>query len=363
MDSSLIIIGALLILGVIAMLFRVSRLVDVLRGSHQNRADGSNGFNAVMFPVFGIVMFGLFFWYSDRAQQYYLPAPSSAHGADIDFMFWLTMGVITLVFIATHILLFSFPYIYQYKENRKATFYPDNHKLELIWTVIPGITLSLLVFTGFKVWTEVTQDAPQGHEVVEIVGKQFNWILRYPGKDGELGKYNFKKIDDVNSLGIDMNDKRGYDDFMPQEIHIPVGKPVKFNIRARDVLHSVFAFHFRQKMDAVPGMPTSFWFTPTKTTADMRAELKNPNFNYEIACTEVCGRGHFGMKVLVVVDEPEDYEKWKAGQQGFLAKNPDYISQVPEANMSYAKTFLPAEKQDSSATASTPAMGAAAAGF
>jgi cytochrome c oxidase subunit 2 len=117
---------------------------------------------------------------------------------------------------------------------------------------------------------------------------------------------------------------------MPRELHIPVGKPVEFRIRARDVLHSVFAPHFRLKMDAVPGMPTRFWFVPTKTTAEMRIETGNPDFNYEIACAEVCGRAHFSMRLIVVVEEPEEYEKWKAEQEPWLSRFPTYLSKVPD---------------------------------
>jgi len=369
MNNSLITVGVILILGVIVMLFRVSRLVDVLRGTGSQRVDGSNKFNALMFPIFGVVMFSLFFWITEDSKKHYLPEASSVHGINIDHMFWTTMIIITFVFILTHVLLFAFPYLYQFKEGRKATFFPDNHKLELIWTVIPAIVLAVLVFTGYKVWTEVTSAPPQGHETLEIVGKQFNWIVRYPGSDGQLGKHNFRKIDDVNSLGMDMADEHSYDDFYPSEIHLQVGKPVQFKIRARDVLHSVFAFHFRQKMDAVPGMPTSFWFTPTKTTADMKAETGNPDFVYEIACTEVCGQGHFGMRFKIVVEEEEEFIKWKNSQKGFLASNPDYIEKVPAELQEKARKFLPASevKVDSTAkvvvTAAAPVATASVAGL
>lgn len=345
-----IVVGLVLLLFIFGMLLKVQSMVDVVRGSFNKRVGFSNQVNAFLFLVFLVVGLGLFFWYSNEATKNYLPEASSAHGPDIDNMFWLTMAIITAVFIITHLLLMTFPYLYQFKETRKAAFYPDNHKLEFVWTIIPAIVLTVLVLGGYKVWSEVTAPAPQGHLTLEIVGKQFNWILRYPGKDGELGKHNFRKIDATNSLGLDFSDDKAFDDFMPGEIHIPKGRPVKFVIRSRDVLHSVFAIHFRQKMDAVPGMPTHFWFTPTKTTADMRAETGNPNFNYEIACTEVCGSGHFGMKAKIVVDEPEDYEKWLAEQQSFLAQNPDYIKDVPSNLRRLAEQQLP--KQASADTAS-----------
>lgn len=330
-------IGALLIVVVLGMLIRITNLVDVMRGTYQKRVGLSNQVNAALFVVFLILGTIGFVWITLHARQYYLPEASSEHGPKLDYMFWQTMAIITFVFIATHILLFVFPFIYQYKDNRKAVFFPDNHKLELIWTVIPAIVLTLLVFGGWKAWSEVTSPAPSGHTKVEIVGKQFNWIVRYPGTDNNYGSYDFRNIDEENQLGLKWDDPNSFDDVMPSEIHLPVGKPVEFSIRARDVLHSVFAIHFRQKMDAVPGMPTSFWFTPTKTTGEMRAETGNPNFNYEIACTEVCGRNHFAMRMLVVVETEAEYQKWLASQPSLLARTPGLLAQVPDNLKSVAR--------------------------
>ncbi len=119
-------------------------------------------------------------------------------------------------------------------------------------------------------------------------------------------------------MGLDPQDPASRDDFMPREIHLPKGVPVEIKIRARDVLHSVSFPHFRQKMDAMPGMPTRMWFIPTKTTVEMRKELNDPEFNYELACQQICGRGHFSMRMIVVVDEPADYEKWKREQEPWI---------------------------------------------
>ena len=118
------------------------------------------------------------------------------------------------------------------------------------------------------------------------------------------------------------------------------GKPVLLNIRARDVIHSFYSPHFRLQMNAVPGMPTRFWFVPTKTTAEMRVETGNPDFNYELVCNKICGKGHFGMKYLIVVDEPEEYEKWYAEQQPWLKQNPDYLAQVPAEMREQARITL-----------------------
>lgn len=329
MNNLIIAIGVVLILAILFLLFRVQSLVAVLTGATTKRVDSSNKINAILFPIFFIAGCIAIYWYSGEASQYFLPKSASEHGIVTDRLFWFITAIILIAFILTNILLFWFPYKYQYREDRKALFYPDNHKLEIVWTVIPAIVLSSLVFLGWRAWVDITSPAPQDAVVLEITGKQFNWIVRYPGKDGKLGSYDYKLIDATNEVGIDFSDKASFDDFLPREIHIPKGKPVLFKIRARDVLHSVFLPHFRQKMDAVPGMPTSFWFTPIYTTDEMRTITNNPNFKYELACTEICGRGHFGMKFILVVDEPEEFEKWYDSQEPFLKKNPDYIAKVP----------------------------------
>ncbi len=326
----LIVAALLLLLVVVGLLVRAQVLIDVFTGSNQKRAGMSNKVNALLFPVFFVLGLIGFIWLSVTSTENYLSEASSTHGVKTDQLFWITMAVITVVFIATHLLLFFFPYVYQFSEKRKALFYPVNHRLEFIWTVIPAIVLALLVISGWKVWSDITKEAPSDAVVVELVGKQFNWMVRYPGKDLELGKHNFRKIDELNGVGIDFSDKNSFDDFMAGEVHLPVNKPVLFKIRARDVLHSVFAPHFRVKMDAVPGMPTKFWFVPTKTTAQMRTDLGKPEFTYEIACTEVCGRGHFGMRMPLVVHEQDEYDAWFKSQQSFLAKNPDYLKKVPD---------------------------------
>src|SRR5690606_2349024 len=132
----------------------------------------------------------------------------------------------------------------------------------------------------------------------------------------------------VNEFGLDLTDKNTFDDFKSLELHIPKDKEVLIKIRAKDVLHSLYIPHFRVKMDAVPGMPTQFKFVATKTTQEMRDELNNQNFNYEIACAEVCGQAHFSMKMIVVVEEPEAYEKWKQEQEAWLKQNHDYLKKV-----------------------------------
>ncbi len=322
--------GVFLLLAILLLIFRLHTLVSVMKKSDEKVGDGVNKTNAMLFMVFMVLSFILLFWYSIKNFDVYQIPIASEHGVATDRLFWITMAITGIVFIITQVLLFYFSYKYQHHPKREALFFPENNKLEMIWTIVPAFVLTILVVYGLTVWNKVMAPAPEEAEVIEIMGYQFAWKVRYPGKDDKLGAHDFRLVDATNELGLDFSDRAAFDDFTPRELHLPKGKPVEFKIRARDVLHSVFAPHFRLKMDAVPGMPTRFWFIPTKSTADMRVETGNPDFNYEIACTEVCGRGHFSMRLLVVVDEPEDYEKWKAEQESWLSKNPEYMAKVPD---------------------------------
>jgi cytochrome c oxidase subunit II len=333
MMSLIIALGVILVLVILYLIFKVARLVSVAKGiKAEQRVDSSNSMNAFLFVVFMILSLALFFWYSfTHFDSYTLPI-ASIHGAHTDLLFWITMGVTVAAFVIISIVMFIFVFQYRYQEGRKARFYPDNHYLELAWTIIPAIVLAVLIFTGLRSWNDITSPASKDAEVIELVGQQFTWTARYPGvKDNTLGKQNFLLIDPVNEFGLDLTDKNTFDDFKSLELHIPKGKEVLLVIRAKDVLHSVFLPHFRVKMDAVPGMQTQFKFVATKTTQEMRDELGNPNFNYELACTEICGRGHFSMKMPVVVDDEDTYEAWKKGQEAWLKQNPDYLKRVPAA--------------------------------
>lgn len=323
-------IGLVLLIAILMVVYRINSLIDVARGNHKKKVTGSNGVNAALLFAFVVLSLTLLIWYSvTRFDAYSLPV-ASEHGTATDSLFWVTMAVTGIVFFITQILLFYFSYRYRYKAKARALYFPENNRLEMVWTIVPAVVLSLLIFSGLKIWNRVMADPPEEAEVVEIMGYQFAWKTRYPGDDGQLGRYDFRLVDATNEFGIDFRDQAAFDDFTPREIHLPKGKPVLLKIRARDVLHSVFAPHFRLKMDAVPGMPTSFWFVPNKTTEEMRVETGNADFNYEIACTEVCGRGHFSMRMLVVVEEPDAYEQWKSEQESWLSKNQDYLTKVPE---------------------------------
>ncbi|AZQ62567.1 cytochrome c oxidase subunit II [Flammeovirga pectinis] len=321
----LIATGIILIVAVLALVYRIINLVGIAK-EDSNKVTFSNKINGALFPILLVVGLGLIYWSYNDASQYFLPEAASLHGKETDALFNITLGVVFAAFVVTHLLLFTFPFFFQYSEKRKADFYPHNDKLEIAWTAVPAIVMAVLVIFGWRAWADITAPASDSAIQVELMGKQFAWEIRYPGKDLKLGKYNVANIDNTNSMGIDFDDVNANDDFMAREIVLPVGKEVELKIRAIDVIHSVFLPHFRVKMDAVPGMPTRFKFTPSITTSEMRTKTNNPKFNYELACTEVCGYGHFGMRRIVKIVSQAEYDEWLMKQKSWLEKNPDYMA-------------------------------------
>lgn len=313
-----------LLLIVVSLLGLIALQVARLRGVELLAGVDLNKFNAILFPIFfiGLVVAG--FWGFFHYYDHYLPESASEHGDDIDLLFNITSIFVIIVFILTNAILFYFAYKYRYDANRKAFFFPENHKLELIWTIVPAIVLAGLITGGIIVWNStLSADPPADAYHVEVNGQQFEWNIRYPGpkQESTFGEIDLNRIDPENKLGI-VFDKTGTDDFISPDLVLPKGKGVVLHIRSRDVLHSVYLPHFRVKMDAVPGMPTRFYFVPKFTTEEMRKMTGNPEFDYELACTEVCGKGHYSMRRLVKVVEQEEYANWLKEQ------TPEYNPEV-----------------------------------
>jgi cytochrome c oxidase subunit 2 len=264
---------------------------------------------------------------------------ASDHGEEIDKMLYITLAVTGAVFFITQILLFWFSFKYQESDTRKAFYFPHNNKLELLWTTVPAIFLTVLVVFGLKYWFKMTGEAPKDSVVVEVTGHQFAWEFRYPGSDNTLGKKNYKLTKGANSLGVDFDDPASKDDIhVPATMHIPVGVPVKLVINAQDVIHDVGLSHFRMKMDAVPGIPTTMWFTPKYTTEQMKERTGNPNFVYEISCDQMCGKGHFSMRGIIIVETMDQYKNWLATQEPmYYTVFPDKKPAAPVADTTKAQ--------------------------
>jgi len=333
MTMFLTIAVVVLIFVVIFQIAKASEYVSVLKGEEVSRKQNNkiNGFLMVVFLVLGLV--GV--WYCNELlydKTLLVQDAASVEGARVDSMLWVTLAVTGIVFIATQVILFVFAYKYQEDTNRKVVFFAHSTKLELIWTVIPAIALTVLVVIGLRNWFLFTGEPPKNAMVVEVTGKQFGWIYRYPGKDGSFGKKYYKNIDNAsNSLGLIWDDELAQDDIvMEQTVYLIKGKPVKFVLGSRDVIHDVGLSHFRLKMDAVPGIPTTMWFTPKYTTKEMKELTNNPNFQYEISCDQMCGNGHYSMKGVIEVVDQEEFDAIMAKQK------PYYYTAFPEKDPSAA---------------------------
>ncbi len=328
MNDFFLIAIIVLIYLVIFQISKASEYVSVLKGEEKARRQNNriNGFLMIGFLVMGLI--GV--WWCNKLfypKTLFPQGSASEEGKSIDTMLFISIAVTGVVFFITQILLFWFSFKYQETDKRKPLYLTHNNKLELIWTGIPAIVLTVLVVFGLKYWFKFTSDAPKDSQLVEITGHQFGWEVRYPGRDGVLGRKNYKLTDPSksNSLGVDWADAASHDDIhVPTTMHVVVNKPVKLVINSQDVLHDVGLPHFRMKMDAVPGTPTTLWFTPIYTTEEMKERTGNANFTYEISCDQMCGKGHFGMRGIIVVESQQSFDQYMATQK------PEYYLAFPD---------------------------------
>lgn len=331
MSGFLAVLVVVLIFVVIFQIAKASEYVSILKGEKKSREQSNriNGFLLIVFLVLGLI--GVW-WCHDLFESRMLGESASVQGDGIDSLIKVTFIITMIVFVITQALLFWFSFRYQEKDGRTAFYFPHNNKLELIWTVIPAIVLTVLVAFGIRHWLRITSEAPKDSMIVEVTGSQFKWLVRYPGKDGQLGRKNFKKIDNaINPVGQDWADSLNTDDFIAPELHVVVNKNVKLIIGSRDVVHDVGLPHFRLKMDAVPGIPTTLWFTPKFTTAEMKKKTGNPDFVYELSCDQMCGSGHYSMRAVIVVETQAEYDAWVAEQPTQFAQAHPAPANAPAA--------------------------------
>jgi cytochrome c oxidase subunit 2 len=218
----------------------------------------------------------------------------------IDHGIAVTLLVTGLVFIATNLLLAFFAWRYQDAPGATAAYWHHNAKLEWTWTLVTAVIMFGFLFNALALWGQIQKAPPADAMVVEVVGQQFAWNIRYPGKDGIFGRTDPKLVDPggLNFIGIDKSDPNAADDLlMPQnQLYLPEGLPVRVRLRSLDVIHSFFLPNFRVKQDAMPGMAIETWFTPTVAG------------DYEIACAEHCGLGHYRMRGQLHVVKPDAFD-------------------------------------------------------
>jgi cytochrome c oxidase subunit 2 len=250
---------------------------------------------AVIALVIGTVLFHFLspWWFTPIASNW------TTMDDTVNLTFWVTGAV----FVAVNLFMAYCIVRYRHRKGLKAHYQPEDKKLEWWLTILTSVGIGAMLAPGLLVWAKFVT-VPTGASEVEVVGQQWNFSYRFPGKDGMLGTTNIRLSSPENPFAIDPNDPKGQDDVLVSgaELHLPVGKPVKVLGRAKDVLHQFAVPAFRVKMDMVPGMVTYFWLIPTRTGS------------FDALCEQLCGTAHFTMRARVIVDTEKDFEAWLATQ-------------------------------------------------
>jgi cytochrome c oxidase subunit 2 len=232
--------------------------------------------------------------------------PIASNWGYIDTTLLITFWLTGAVFVAVVLFMAYCVYRFRHGTPEKPHYEPENKRLEWALTVATAIGVAAMLAPGLFVWHQFVT-VPDDATDMEVVGRQWSWSYRLPGKDGKLGTSDVRLIGPENPLGLNPNDPNSKDDVVVDggDLHLQIGKPVKVLLRSVDVLHNFYVPEFRGKMDLVPGSVTYFWLTPTRTGT------------FDILCAELCGVGHPQMRGAVVVAEEGPYQSWLNEQQTF----------------------------------------------
>ena len=235
---------------------------------------------------------------------YFTPIASNWDTIDdtIDITFWVT----GFVFVAVNLFMAYCVLRYRHRKGKRAAYEPENKKLEAWLVGLTAVGVAAMLAPGLLVWAKFV-NVPDDAMVIEAVGQQWYWSYRFPGKDGQLGTVDARRVSDNNPFGMNPDDPDGQDDVLisSPELHLPIDKPVKMLLRSKDVLHNFSVAQFRVKMDLVPGLVTYIWFTPTRTG------------KFDLLCEELCGIAHFAMRGSVVVEQETEFQKWLSSYPTF----------------------------------------------
>jgi cytochrome c oxidase subunit 2 len=243
------------------------------------------------------------------AKTWWLPVGASSAAAGIDHYFDITYILMGIVFVAAQVILGFFAWKYRDRASApKARYSHGNNTLEIIWTVLTFILFVGLNLMSSSIWaSERFRPAVSNAVQVEVTGMQFAWYFRYPGPDGKFGATKPELIDPSAggeaAIGLDPNDPASKDDVVTGTMYVPVNREVELILRAHDVIHSFFVPAMRFKQDAVPGLAIHMHFTPISTG------------DYEIACSQLCGLGHYKMHGMLKVVSQQEFDKWLAARE------------------------------------------------
>ncbi|HSR56427.1 MAG TPA: cytochrome c oxidase subunit II [Alphaproteobacteria bacterium] len=270
--------------------------------------------------------------------------PIASNWEYIDHTIVLTFWITGFVFVAVIVFMAYCLLKYRHRGEARSEYNPENKKLEWWLTGLTAVGVVAMLTPGLFVWNQYVT-VPEDAQVFEVMGRQWDWSFRLPGKDGALGKTSPKFVDFNNPFGIDPKDPNGQDDLLVgagYELHVAKDQPIKVLLRSLDVLHDFYVPEFRAKMDMVPGMVTYFWVEPTRTGT------------FDIMCFELCGVGHYAMRAKIIVDEPAAYQEW-VGQQKTFAQSLREAGIKPLADMNVASSEkVDGMAQDASAAAAGP---------
>ncbi len=246
-----------------------------------------------------------------------MPPLASAHGGQIDNLIgWIHIFMLTL-FVGWAVF-FLYAVVRFRKSRNPVADYRGVTSNRSTYVEVGVAVVEAILLIGFAVplWAARVNAVPPENQslVVQVTGEQFAWNIHYAGADGVFGRTDIKLLDlQSNPLGLDRSDPAAKDDITTvNQLNLPVNKPIIVRLRSKDVIHSFGVPEFRVKQDAVPGFTIPIWFVPTVTTAEMRTRTGNPQFQYEIACAQLCGLGHARMRGLVTVQSAEEFQAWMA---------------------------------------------------
>src|SRR5919106_5131502 len=244
-----------------------------------------------------------------------MPPLAAAHGAQIDNLIgWIH------IFMAVLFVGWGGFFIYcivRFRRSRNPVAdYRGVTSKRSTYAEIGVAVVEAILLVGFAIplWATRVDALPPENEavVVQVTGEQFAWNIHYPGADGVFGRTDIKLLDlQTNPLGVDRTDPAAMDDVTTvNQLYLPVNRPIIVRLRSKDVIHSFGVPEFRVKQDAVPGLTIPIWFVPNVTTADMRSRVGDTEFQYEIACAQLCGLGHAKMRGFVTVVSADEFQKW-----------------------------------------------------
>jgi cytochrome c oxidase subunit II len=273
------------------------------------RKNGEAGSTAVAFSLaLLIVAFTLITVYLFVAKVWWFPAPITAFGYQIDAQFHRTLIITGIVFVLAQLGLAWV--VFRFRDRgQRVNFFEGNTAMEVLWTLATVVLFVGLGLYGEHAWAEAHfQGAAPGALQVEVTGQQFAWWFRYAGPDGKWGltKPELISASTGNPVGLDPKDPNTKDDAVSPVMYVPAGHEVELLIRTQDVTHSFYVRELRLKQDAVPGMVIHMHFDATVPG------------QYEIACAELCGLGHYRMRSFLNVVSQEEFDKWMNDQEAAL---------------------------------------------